>query len=706
MYSLSAKDQTTHQTAQDRHIIVVTQPQDETTNKEDNIAPVPPPRRKKKSRTLMKQSSAEDTLASEVESLRMEDKKKINSSSWPRGEKPSVRTTDMGSLPRVTKLPHPSVSIEPNVSLELTEELLKEQEVNSVDSLPSKAVGSNATGEGVFIYSDDDESIDGDGNRMILVEREEEGGGLEEGGATGLQPSESEILEDVFVKNLDTGESIPLSLAEQKIPKGWNNPVDSYCQQTSSGLNESWEKGLSEEMDMGGNGLGETGASRPKQSRKKRFKKLFGNKKNKSEGRGRDTPSGSDDEATPERDIPHISNVVKYKTASHNKGTLDFEQVRLKQELSHSQDSRALWVMEFSICGRLLATAGQDSVVKVWVLRNSYHFFHELQIKYARIGVHSSIDSLSEKSSVASSQGSDDDLGTARPFLDQPLCTYSGHTADILDLSWSKNFFLLSSSMDKTVRLWHISRKECLCCFQHVDFVTAIAFHPRDDRYFLSGSLDGKLRLWNIPDKKVALWNEVEGVGSHLITAANFCMNGRLAVAGTYDGRCIFYETEHLKYHTQIHVRSRHGKNRGRKISGIDPLPGEDKILVTSNDSRIRLYNLRDHSLSCKYKGYLNSSSQIKATFSRDGQYIISGSEDGYVYVWKTHHDFSKLSSVRRDRNDFFESFTAHSAPVTTVSFAPVPGITVDEGLRDIGEVVVAGDYKGNIKVYVTSEEL
>lgn len=61
------------------------------------------------------------------------------------------------------------------------------------------------------------------------------------------------------------------------------------------------------------------------------------------------------------------------------------------------------------------------------------------------------------------------------------------------------------------MRLWHISRRECLCCFQHIDFVTAIAFHPRDDRYFLSGSLDGKLRLWNIPDKKVALWNEVDG---------------------------------------------------------------------------------------------------------------------------------------------------------------------------------------------------
>lgn len=59
----------------------------------------------------------------------------------------------------------------------------------------------------------------------------------------------------------------------------------------------------------------------------------------------------------------------------------------------------------------------------------------------------------------------------------------------------------------------------------------------------MSGSLDGKLRLWNIPDKKVALWNEVDGQ-TKLITAANFCQNGKYAVIGTYDGRCIFYDTE------------------------------------------------------------------------------------------------------------------------------------------------------------------
>ena len=43
-------------------------------------------------------------------------------------------------------------------------------------------------------------------------------------------------------------------------------------------------------------------------------------------------------------------------------------------------------------------------------------------------------------------------------------------------------------------------------------------------------------------------------LGSHLITAANFCMNGKMAVVGTYDGRCIFYETEVGYYYSTVSV--------------------------------------------------------------------------------------------------------------------------------------------------------
>lgn len=49
-----------------------------------------------------------------------------------------------------------------------------------------------------------------------------------------------------------------------------------------------------------------------------------------------------------------------------------------------------------------------------------------------------------------------------------------------------------------------------------------------------------------------------------------------------------------------------------------------------------RRYDLKDHSLHCKYRGATNTSSQIKATFSPDGKSLICGSEDHRFYTWAT----------------------------------------------------------------------
>ena len=224
--------------------------------------------------------------------------------------------------------------------------------------------------------------------------------------------------------------------------------------------------------------------------------------------------------------------------------------------------------------------------------------------------------------------------------------------------------------MDKTVRLWHVSRAECLCCFKHSDFVTSIQFHPRDDRFFLAGSLDSKLRLWSIPDKSVAFWNQLPD----LITAVAFTPDGKTAIAGCLNGLCMFYETEGLKFQTQIHVRSTHGRNaKGSKITGIQAINippdnpnGEVKLLVTSNDSRVRVYNLRDKGLEMKLKGNENSCSQIHATFSDDARYVICGSEDRKAYIWST-----APPEKEKDKRPL-EMFEAHSEIVTIAIMAPI----------------------------------
>jgi WD40 repeat protein len=315
--------------------------------------------------------------------------------------------------------------------------------------------------------------------------------------------------------------------------------------------------------------------------------------------------------------------------------------------------NRAIWAMEFSKDGKYLAAAGQDKKVRVWQVISSPEDRE-----------------AEEKDFNASSEGGEKMKLNAPVFKTKLLREYEGHTSSILDLSWSKNNFLLSSSMDKTVRLYHVSRTECLCAFKHNDFVTSVQFHPRDDRFFLAGSLDSKLRLWSIPDKSVAFWAQVPD----MVTAVAFTPDGKTAIAGCLNGLCILYDTEGLKAHSQIHVRSARGRNaKGSKITGIDTiaLPREQgspdiKLLITSNDSRVRMYNLKDRNLEVKFRGNENASSQIHASFSDDGKYVICGSEDRKVYIWSTG-PVEKQDPEKRP----VELFEAHSAMVTTAILAP-----------------------------------
>ncbi|KAK4224490.1 hypothetical protein QBC38DRAFT_16449 [Podospora fimiseda] len=335
----------------------------------------------------------------------------------------------------------------------------------------------------------------------------------------------------------------------------------------------------------------------------------------------------------------------------------------------------AIWATEFSKDGKYLATGGRDHVVRIWAVISTPE------------------ERRANEEEEAANRGAGERL-SAPVFRDQPVMEFEGHAGEVLDLSWSKNNFLLSSSMDKTVRLWHLSRKECLCTFKHKDFVTRLAFHPRDDRFFLAGSLDSMLRLWSIPDKAVAYSAQLPD----LVTAVAFTPDGKMSIAGLLNGLCVFFETEGLKQLTQIHVRSSRGKNaKGSKITGIQtmvlppqnssgapthvPPPsnashvsdlenssGEVRVLVTSNDSRIRIYSIRDNSLDIKLKGHENSCSQIAATFSDDGKYVICGSEDRKAFVWNLTNN--NAISTDKDKSPC-EYFEAHGEVVTTALFAP-----------------------------------
>lgn len=201
-------------------------------------------------------------------------------------------------------------------------------------------------------------------------------------------------------------------------------------------------------------------------------------------------------------------------------------------------------------------------------------------------------------------------------FESVPFLTFNDHALPVTDVTWSNGNFLLTSSMDNTVRLYHINQKTCLCTFHHSDSVSSVRFHPIDQQFFITASIDGRIRVWSIPLKKILYWNEIYRVP---ITSIAFTRDGSTVIAGTSTGLCIFYDFEGLKYNTQIHMSGK-GKFKECKITGIEQIPRtqfgdyvSDKLLISSTDSRIRLINVRDKSLYRKYKGKLFTNTRNRA---------------------------------------------------------------------------------------------
>jgi len=269
-----------------------------------------------------------------------------------------------------------------------------------------------------------------------------------------------------------------------------------------------------------------------------------------------------------------------------------------------------------------------------------------------------------------------------------------GHTDSILAVCWSnsRRNLLLSASLDKTVKLWNAKTRECEKIFDHGEVVTSVEMHPNDEDLFISGCLDNKLRIWSIREKTIL--NSV-AVDCGFVTSVGFTLDGTKILVGSHDGQCSFYETNGLKLeHRQLLKRKRH--KTGKIVTGFSMHPNGRQILITSNDCRAWLFDMKDHVVNCTYKGLKNKHfSQIFATLSEKGTFLISGSEDHYVYIWETNNFKTKKSDI--PTGTIHDSFKAHGSTTTVAIFAPVSRRKTK--LME-GQIMVTADCTGEIKVF------
>ena len=269
----------------------------------------------------------------------------------------------------------------------------------------------------------------------------------------------------------------------------------------------------------------------------------------------------------------------------------------------------------------------------------------------------------------------------------------SEHKSDITDLSWSPYIedLLLSASVDHFVILWDISREDNCCIekYEHNDLVTCVQFSPIKENIFVTGCFDKFVRLYNISnyiDKKNGInvendYNQIEktknknkkikeNVASYSatkikdffnltdkITSISFFPSGDQLAIGTINGKINIYDilSQQIRYNHSFNCRNRVGKNSlGKKITNITFI-NKINALVTTCDSCIRLIEMKDGKNITKYRGYENENSMIRATPDLSNDVIISGSENGFCYLWNIEN---KKDKKRKNYNyEYFQPF-------------------------------------------------
>ncbi|KAJ0791756.1 putative transcription factor WD40-like family [Helianthus annuus] len=328
------------------------------------------------------------------------------------------------------------------------------------------------------------------------------------------------------------------------------------------------------------------------------------------------------------------------KAKAYGKPSKEFSALHLCQKIEAHDGS--IWTMRFSFDGHYLASGGEDKVIHVWEVQEcDVHSMRSGDDKGGSITPDNRPPLPENSTTDKKKKSKNHKRKTEVPeyvkvpesmfgLSEKPLCTFSGHQDDVLDLSWSRSQFLLSSSMDKTVRLWNIETKNCLKQFAHSDYVTCIQFNPTDDDYFISGSLDKKVRIWNIPSRKVVDWSDLHD----MITSICYYPDGQFSPSN----------------------------------------PSE--VVVTSADSRIRI--IEGLHVVEKLIGYKNTSSQFTAQYTADGKYVICASEDSQVYIWK--HEKPKHSGGTKPKYVTTTSYEHFSCMEVTVA-VPWHGSNKSQGL-------------------------
>jgi len=293
----------------------------------------------------------------------------------------------------------------------------------------------------------------------------------------------------------------------------------------------------------------------------------------------------------------------------------------------------ALWETErgtvssvaFSDCGRWIAAANWDGVIKVWDVPTGV-----CETRIQQQGKPEKISRLvfsSDGQQLAASCQREALVYIWNPYTGKEIAKFKGNSRSASYRSYTPvafspdGCFLVCSTADEThqgsdsISIWHVNTGECIIHLRgHTSHVCALSFSP-DGRVLASGDIKGTLREWDVTTgEQTRISTEYAG---NLSVIPNYTSSGKLRAAGIYKSTVAVWDVDSNEKLDSF-------EHRGT-LNAIHFSNGTALAVASSIDFKV--WRLETTCSVSSIVGHTRIPFSLK--FSPDGQRLVSVGEGG-----------------------------------------------------------------------------